>query len=754
VRRALLVAINTYLPAGAEAATPAESPGITTHAHKRAGFSNLDGALNDLEGMRGLLVSRYGFKPENIHVLRDGQASRQAILDAVKQYLVDEPRSGDDVLFFYAGHGSQVRNSLSREPDKLDETLVPADARKGVADIRDKEVGRLVNAALDKNVRLTMIVDSCHSGSIARGYEKVRELPPADGDVKDPSVLEPPPETRAVVMSAAQDFQTAAEVSEPDGPHGLFSAALIRTLATAQPTEPLERLFRRVTAIMQSTGRMQAPVLAGPRERLRQPLFGTSGVSRGTVMAALRIGTDSVVLQGGSAIGLRPGCELSRVDDGATPVRLTVTRVTAPTTAEAAVTAGGLGSVKSGDLFQVVRWAADARSLKVFWPAPLPTMEALVATVGALDVVRGDPRVRWVEDPVATPPSHVLLWADGQWQLDGAPVRFPLGERLEGARLRDALRSSTTPVSFYAQLPPPAEVVSELKHLIGPGTPNEAIAFAASSGEAHYLLVSRVDGQGVSVAWARPAPGALRVPAGGAPAPPTPLPTRTDWVPSGPRSAPAGAAAPASAEVARRLEEQASRLNRVLGWLTLEPGDDGPDRFPYHLVLRDAVTGRDATGDELALGETLDLVLRADPAPQAPVLPRWVYVLDVSSDGSGTLLFPDPRFGNVENKLPAAGAPPAEIPLPHGRIKVTTPGVDVLVMIAADVPPQGSGAIDLDVFTWDPVRTRGAAVRVRADASPLTRLLASVGGMRGISPEAPPVNWSIERRTFRIVEGR
>jgi hypothetical protein len=496
-------------------------------------------------------------------------------------------------------------------------------------------------------------------------------------------------------------------------------------------------------------------VLAGPRDRLRQPLFGVGGISRGTVVPALRVGAGGVILQGGSAVGLRPGCELSRVDDRGAPVILTVTRVIAPSLAEAAVATGDVSGVKAGDLFEVVHWAADARSLKVFWPSAPPSTVALVAAGAALDAIRADASIRWVEDPIATPPSHVLIWTDGHWQLDGAPAPVALGEKLEPARLREALRRQTGPVSFYAQLPPPAEVVSALQHLIGPGTPDEAIAFAASPGEAHYLLVSRAAAQGVSVAWARPAPGALRVPADAAPPPPSPLPVRTDWVTSRPGPAVAGGVASPSAEarVAQELEGQASRLNRVLGWLTLEAGGDGPNRFPYHLALRDATTGKDVIADQLTLGQVLDLVLRADPAPEGPVLSRWVYVFDVSSDGSGTLLFPDPRLGNVENKLPAAGPAPHEIPLPHGRFRVTTPGVDVLVMIAAEAPSQGSGAIDLDVFSWDPVRTRGA-LRVASDASPLTRLLGTVGGMRGVSREASPVNWSIERRIFRSVASR
>ena len=118
--------------------------------------------------MRSLLLTRYGVAPTDIATLRNERATRQAILGGLDS-LVRTAVSGDDVLFFYAGHGSQVRNDASREADKMDETLVPADALLGAPDIRDKEL-RTRFAALARNgVRLTVIVDACHSGSIARG---------------------------------------------------------------------------------------------------------------------------------------------------------------------------------------------------------------------------------------------------------------------------------------------------------------------------------------------------------------------------------------------------------------------------------------------------------------------------------------------------------------------------------------------------------------------------------------------------------
>jgi hypothetical protein len=84
--------------------------------------------------------------------------------------LLNQSKAGDIVLIYYAGHGSQQVNSLSQEADKMDETIVPSDTwKKGVNDIRDKEQAKIYNAFLDKGVKLTLILDCCHSGSMSRG---------------------------------------------------------------------------------------------------------------------------------------------------------------------------------------------------------------------------------------------------------------------------------------------------------------------------------------------------------------------------------------------------------------------------------------------------------------------------------------------------------------------------------------------------------------------------------------------------------
>ena len=112
-KRALLVGINDY--------TASRLPATATPSPENRDWRDLEGAVNDVAILRALLVARYGFEPANVVVLTDQQATRAAILEALNRDLVKPSKKDDVVLFYYSGHGSQVRNSRSDEPDKLED---------------------------------------------------------------------------------------------------------------------------------------------------------------------------------------------------------------------------------------------------------------------------------------------------------------------------------------------------------------------------------------------------------------------------------------------------------------------------------------------------------------------------------------------------------------------------------------------------------------------------------------------------------
>ena len=159
---ALLVGINAY---------PAES-------HLPA----LDGCLTDVELQRHLLIYRFGFNPKDILTLTDAHATRQGILEAFEEHLIQQAKPGDAVVFHYSGHGSQIADPDFDHPDGLNSTLVPVDssrpAKADAGGIVQDITGHtlfLLMAAL-KTDFVTVVLDCCYSGGAKRGNLHIRAV--------------------------------------------------------------------------------------------------------------------------------------------------------------------------------------------------------------------------------------------------------------------------------------------------------------------------------------------------------------------------------------------------------------------------------------------------------------------------------------------------------------------------------------------------------------------------------------------------
>lgn len=350
-RRAVLVGINDY--SASAFPRPRKLP-------PDRDWRDLAGAVNDVQAMREMLRSAYGFDAKDIVTLTDQQATRAAILQAIDRHLLDAAAKGDVLFFYFAGHGSQVRNSRSEETDRMDESLVPADSRAGVDDIRDKELRPRFNAILEKGARLTVILDKCHSGSGARGGARARGVKPDMRDVADRAPWGPRPENRgALILAATQDFDPAWETTDGSGTiHGTFSWALLRAMRDTLAGESASETFLRARARMRAETPFQEPVMAGDGNARGAPLLGTSADRRGdrTVVTVERVKDDgTVVLQGGRASGLAIGTELRAVNPR-DPSQLRITAMLGLGRSEARVEKG---AVRSGALLEVAREPGD-----------------------------------------------------------------------------------------------------------------------------------------------------------------------------------------------------------------------------------------------------------------------------------------------------------------------------------------------------------------------------------------------------------
>ena len=79
--------------------------GINEYSQK----SRLHGCVNDVELQKELLVHRFGFKPQDVHILTNRQATRENIETAFVEYLKEDSQSDDIILFHFSGYGNKVK---------------------------------------------------------------------------------------------------------------------------------------------------------------------------------------------------------------------------------------------------------------------------------------------------------------------------------------------------------------------------------------------------------------------------------------------------------------------------------------------------------------------------------------------------------------------------------------------------------------------------------------------------------------------
>lgn len=142
--------------------------------------SRLSGCVNDVFAMSATLQD-CGFAPEEIRVCLNDRATTAGIVSRL-EWLVDGARPGDELVFFYSGHGARMAEyGENDEPDHLTETLVPYDFDWSPEHCVSDEQIYSIYAQLPYDTRLLMLIDCCHSGSMHRqGGARVRGITPPD----------------------------------------------------------------------------------------------------------------------------------------------------------------------------------------------------------------------------------------------------------------------------------------------------------------------------------------------------------------------------------------------------------------------------------------------------------------------------------------------------------------------------------------------------------------------------------------------
>ena len=278
----MLASLVTGAPVVAEAATN-RALLVAINDYARESIPDLRGAVNDVELIARVLETRLGFDRKQITFLKDSQATRMAILDAIDD-LVEKAGPGDRVYFHYSGHGSQAPDRNKDEEDALDETIVAHDSRQqGIPDITDDELNGRFAQLRTKNV--VLVFDSCHSGTVTRSISEIRPRAiPAD-DRTD--LYEMTTRAAVAVETLPHVLMTGAPAHQQalDGPidqggfYGLFTYSLVRSLeanGVAAPAQVIHEGIKQELRKIEEQWHMTPPEpqLEGPAGLLSQPLFG------------------------------------------------------------------------------------------------------------------------------------------------------------------------------------------------------------------------------------------------------------------------------------------------------------------------------------------------------------------------------------------------------------------------------------------------------------------------------------------------
>lgn len=130
---------------------------------------DLQGCVNDAEDWASVLSAR-AYKTTT---LLDDKATKAAMVDAMSK-LIGSAAKGDSLIITYSGHGTYQPDENGDEADGLDEALCPYDLQTGGSALTDDEIHALF-ATRKGGVRLLLISDSCHSGTVTRAAKAEKD---------------------------------------------------------------------------------------------------------------------------------------------------------------------------------------------------------------------------------------------------------------------------------------------------------------------------------------------------------------------------------------------------------------------------------------------------------------------------------------------------------------------------------------------------------------------------------------------------
>ncbi|MCZ6752628.1 MAG: caspase family protein, partial [Acidobacteria bacterium] len=239
---------------------------------------DLNFAANDARALNDLLLDPEigAYKPENIRLLLNEEATRKNIMSSLNSWLGNRVQEQDSVLIFYSGHGALGNGNEAY--------WVTYDA-----DVEDLYASALSNTDISELIaklpakRKLTLIDSCYSEATAKKY---RALVPSD-------IFQEFTGEGVVTITASTGQEKSVEV----GGHGAFTYHLLEALegkgdVNGNGVVELDEMWNYLNTRVQKTavdaGNRQTPVLLADRLEHGFPLTINPARAAGATLNQLK----------------------------------------------------------------------------------------------------------------------------------------------------------------------------------------------------------------------------------------------------------------------------------------------------------------------------------------------------------------------------------------------------------------------------------------------------------------------------------
>lgn len=305
--------------------------GINIYKAERLKNYPLSGCVNDVARMATVLQKMFAEQLQLL-TLTEAQATRAGIINSFRTQLIEpariwaqsgRPSPEPAFLFHFSGHGSLNRDVTQTKPSGFDETIVPYDSRQAdIFDIRDWELGALIDELGQYTSCITIVLDCCHSGSGTRSSGRMceadlrmpppRNLPRSQG--AQSSGMRSTQEKKMadyVLLAACHAKQIAQEYHDKTSGqtvvYGAMTYALTETLVELKSRDVTCReLYEMTRSKVRTWYPEQIPQCEGDRDRL---LFSSERPGKDFPFMVTRVENDIYVIDGGRIHGLGKGHE-------------------------------------------------------------------------------------------------------------------------------------------------------------------------------------------------------------------------------------------------------------------------------------------------------------------------------------------------------------------------------------------------------------------------------------------------------------